>query len=241
MADEIVYGRNPVFEAVKAGKRVKSAYVSDALDSDRLTNYLRTKKIPYELRSKEWLSRYAHSDTHQGFVAVVEEIRYVKIKDLLKTASSKKQPPFILVLDGLEDPQNLGSIIRSAECAGIHGIIIPEHGAVGVTPTVARVASGAAEYVKIARVHKLKDAIRELKEEGIRAVGTDEESKTRYNTISYKGPVALVIGGEGAGIKLSVADLCDDLVRIPMKGEINSLNAAVAAAVMMFEVVRQRG
>ena len=242
MDKDVIYGRNAVAEALK-GRNVKEVFISTTASKGSFAQILGTAKargIPTGFRNPLWLNRFAGSDSHQGVVAVIAPPRYFSVPEILNTARSRKEAPFLVVLAGIEDPQNLGSIIRSAECAGAHGIIIPEHHAVGLTGSVAKVASGAVEHVKIARVENIADALEELKEENIKVVGTDAEAKPVYYNIPMREGVALVVGSEAEGIRHSAKEACDILVSIPMRGRINSLNAAVAAAVLMFEVVRQR-
>jgi len=244
MADKnIIYGKNAVAEALSSGRKIREVFISNSVSKsafDQVVGTLKARGVPFHFRNQQWLKHFAGTDSHQGIVAVVDEARYASVSDILNLARSRKENAFILVLDGIEDPQNLGSIIRSAECAGVHGVIIPEHHAVGLTGAVAKVASGAAEHVKVARVENITDALEKLKEENIKIVGADAGAKPIYYNIPMRESVALVVGSEGKGVRQSVADACDTLVSIPLQGRINSLNAAVAAAVLMFEVVRQR-
>jgi 23S rRNA (guanosine2251-2'-O)-methyltransferase len=165
---------------------------------------------------------------------------YVDIHDLIDISRSKNEPAFYVMLDGLEDPHNLGAIIRTADAAGVHGVIIPERRSVGLTETVTKVSAGAIEYVPVARVVNLNNAIRTLKENDVWVIGVDEDSKKPYTEIDFTLPTALVIGGEGKGISRLVKENCDEVVSIPMKGKISSLNASVAAGVVMYEVLKQR-
>jgi 23S rRNA (guanosine2251-2'-O)-methyltransferase len=243
MDKDLVYGRNAVTEALGGKRNVKEVYFSTTAargSFDRMIGVLKSRGIRFESRSPAWLDRFAGSDSHQGVVAVVDSPRYASVSEILKLAESRREPPFLIILDGIEDPQNLGSIIRSAECAGVHGIIIPEYKAVGVTPSVVKVAAGATEHIKIARVGKLPPVLDELRDEGLKVVGADPEAKARYYNTPLGGGIALVIGSEASGMKRMVRDACDVLVSIPLRGRLGSLNAAVAAAILMFEVVRQR-
>lgn len=243
MEKDIIYGRNAVAEALAGKRKIKQVFISTQVSKgsfDSIIGTLTARDIPLEFRNPISLKRFAGSDSHQGIVAVVEPQQYASVRGILNVSKAKKEAPFIIILDGIEDPQNLGSVIRSAECAGAHGVIIPEHHAVGLTGSVAKVASGAAEHVKLARVPDIAEVIEELKENNIKIVGSDADAKPIYYNIPMREGVALVIGSESEGVRHSVKKKCDVLVSIPMRGKINSLNAAVAAAVLMFEVVRQR-
>ena len=177
---------------------------------------------------------------HQGVIAIVPPFNYCEVEDILETAQKRQEMPFILILDGIEDPHNLGSIIRTAETAGVHGIIIPKRRAASVNSTVSKVSAGAVEHMKIARVNNINETIRYLKEQEIWICGTDMDTKVEYTKQDYKMPLALVIGSEGFGMSRLVKENCDFLVKIPMKGKITSLNASVSAGIVMYEVIRQR-
>lgn len=178
-------------------------------------------------------------ENHQGVVAIVPPFNYCEIEDILEFAKQKGEMPFVLLLDGIEDPHNLGAIIRTAETAGVHGMIIPKRRSVAVNSTVSKVASGATSYVKIARVNNLKDAIQRLKQAGLWLIGTDGEVEKYYDDVDLTGPIGIVIGSEGFGMSQLVKKNVDILVKIPMKGQITSLNASVAAGIVMYEVVKQ--
>ena len=182
----------------------------------------------------------AQTENPQGVIAIVPPFNYCEVDDILNEAKSKNEAPFILILDGIEDPHNLGAIIRTAETAGVHGIIIPKRRACSVNSTVYKVASGAVEHVKIARVNNLNDEIKYLKSKDVWIYGTAIEATTYYYEENLKGAVALVIGNEGEGISRLVRENCDILLKIPMKGHITSLNASVSAGIVMYEVVKQR-
>lgn len=177
---------------------------------------------------------------HQGVIAQAAAFRYAEIEEILEAARSRNETPFILLLDEIEDPHNLGSILRTAECTGVHGVIIPKRRAVGLTATVSKTSAGAAEYVPVARVTNLAQTIDRLKEEGIWIAGTDVSAKQEIYSMKFDMPLAVVIGNEGKGIGRLIKEKCDFLVKLPMKGQLNSLNASVAAGVFMYEVVRQR-
>ena len=180
------------------------------------------------------------AENHQGVVAVVPPFNYCEPEDILELAKEKNEDPFILILDGIEDPHNLGSIIRTAETAGVHGIIIPKRRNVAVNSTVAKVSAGATTYVKVARVNNINDTIKKLKDSGLWVIGTDADAKTEYYNQDLKGPLAIIIGSEGFGMSKLVKENSDILIKIPMKGEITSLNASVSAGIIIYEAVKQR-
>ena len=186
------------------------------------------------------MQEMAQSESYQGVIALVPPFEYCDIDDILKEADNKKEDPFLLILDGIEDPHNLGAIIRTAETAGVHGVIIPKRRAASVNSTVNKVSAGAVQHMKIARVNNINETISKLKEKGIWIYGTDMNTDTYYYNQDMKGPIAIVIGGEGFGISRLVKENCDFLVKIPMKGKITSLNAAVSAGIIIYDVVRQK-
>jgi 23S rRNA (guanosine2251-2'-O)-methyltransferase len=173
-------------------------------------------------------------------VAVVGTKEYVELEDILKAAADRNEPPFVLLLDEIEDPQNLGALIRTAECAGIHGVIIPKHHSAEVNTTVAKASAGASEHLPVAKIVNVANTIEELKEKGVWVVGTDSSAAKLYTEIDYSGPLAIVVGNEGRGIRHLVKEKCDFLVKIPLYGQIESLNASVAGALVMYEAVRKR-
>ena len=186
------------------------------------------------------LNQIAQTPNNQGVIAIVPPYDYCEVEDILEEAKRKNEMPFILILDGIEDPHNLGSIIRTAETAGVHGIIIPKRRAASVNSTVSKVSAGAVEYMKIARVNNINETIRYLKEQDVWICGTDMDTNTIYTKQDYKMPIAIVIGSEGFGMSRLVKENCDFLVKIPMKGKITSLNASVSAGIIMYEVVKNR-
>ena len=186
------------------------------------------------------LNQIAQTPNNQGVIAIVPPYDYCKVEDILEEAKRKNEMPFILILDGIEDPHNLGSIIRTAETAGVHGIIIPKRRAASVNSTVSKVSAGAVEYMKLARVNNINETIRYLKEQDVWICGTDMDTNTIYTKQDYKMPIAIVIGSEGFGMSRLVKENCDFLVKIPMKGKITSLNASVSAGIIMYEVVKNR-
>ena len=227
----LVYGKNSFLEALNSNRIVK-AYV---LKDNAFIGELDKKHIVYEIVNKAKLDALTHKGNHQGCVADCKEFKLAKVEDMLKDNNG-----FILALDGLKDPHNLGAIIRTCECAGVDGIIYKKHNSVKLTETVAKVASGALEYVKVAEVTNLVNTVKELKKKGYWIVGTDGSAKDMYNKIDYNMNMVIVIGSEGEGISRLVKEECDFMVKMPMKGKINSLNASVAAGIMIYNVLDKR-
>jgi len=240
---EIVYGKNAIREVLSSGREVFKVFAVDDLrefiDDARKRRIecvtMNSKKFGQVVRDK-----YGVSGNHQGILALVAPYEYVPLQQLLNQVASKEEPGFIVILDGLEDVHNLGAILRTADAAGVHGIIIPKHRSVGLNTTVARLSTGAIEYVPVAQVTNLVRAIEDLKKSGFWVVGTDASEAQDYREVDYKGSTALVIGSEGQGMGRLVRDTCDFKVYLPMKGRISSLNASVAAALLMYEVCNQR-
>ena len=187
------------------------------------------------------MRQMAQTENYQGVIAVVPPFEYSDVEDILNLAKERNEDPFVVILDGIEDVHNLGSIIRTAETAGVHGIVIPKRRSAMVNATVNKVSAGAVEHMKIARVNNINETIKELKDAGLWICGTDINTNTYYNQQDLKGPIAIVIGSEGFGISRLVKENCDFLVKIPMKGKVQSLNASVSAGIVIYEVVRQRG
>ncbi len=237
-----VEGRNPVMEALRAGKTIEKILVAKGSREGAVKDILKTARergIVVQEVDRKRLDSISQTGRHQGIIALVVPYTYVSVDDILEKARCANELPFVAVLDCIEDPHNLGAIIRTAECCGVHGIIIPKRKAVGITPTVVKASAGAVEYVPVARVTNIASTLEYLKEQGLWVVGAEAEA-TPYNVQDMKGPIALVIGSEGKGLRRLVKEKCDYLVGIPMKGKINSLNASVAAAILMYEVLRQR-
>lgn len=229
---EIVYGKNSFIEALNMN-RIKEAFVSRDCQYIR---QLENKHIKYQIVDRNRLDSLSKSGNHQGCLAYVEEYKLSSADSMLK-----KENGLIVLLDGLKDPHNLGAIIRTCECAGVDGLIYKKHNSVHLNDTVAKVACGALEYVKVAEVTNLVNTIKTLKENGYWIVGTDGDGKDLYNKIDYKMNVALIIGSEGEGMSRLVKQECDFIVKMPMKGHINSLNASVAAGIMIFNILDKRG
>ncbi|MEN6325564.1 MAG: 23S rRNA (guanosine(2251)-2'-O)-methyltransferase RlmB [Syntrophomonas sp.] len=240
---EVLAGVNSIMEALKGRRRVEKIFVQQGRQGKRIEDLLRLaqkKGVYVQNVDKQKLDQMYSLSNHQGIVARVESYEYAEIGEVLEIAALKGESPFLLILDGIEDPQNLGSIIRTAECAGVHGIVIPRHQAVEITGAVAKASAGAVEHMPIVKETNLVNIIKELKTQGFWVIGADMEGSQDYFTASIPSPTALVIGGEGQGMRRLVKENCDILVKIPMHGKINSLNAAVASALVIYEVVRQR-
>jgi 23S rRNA (guanosine2251-2'-O)-methyltransferase len=239
----MVYGKNPVLEALRAGREIKRLVVlASAREEPRLAEILgaaRERGIDVEEAGRQRLDDIAHSDSHQGVIAYVGRRRYWELPDLLAELESDPAP-VLLVLDGIQDPQNLGSICRTAEAAGVAGVLIPRHRSAEVTPAATKASAGAVEHLRIAMVGSLAQVIDRLKQEGYWTVGLAGEAEAAYTAARYDGKLALVIGSEGEGLHRLVRERCDQLVRLPMLGRVSSLNAAVAASVVLYEALRQR-
>ena len=237
-----IEGRNAVIEAFRAGRTIDKLYILDGCqDGPIMTIKREAKKQDTIVRyvAKERLDQLSGTGKHQGVIAVAAAYSYVEVEDILQSARDKGEAPFILLLDGIEDPHNLGAVIRTANLAGAHGIIIPKNHAVGLTATVARVSAGALNYTPVAKVTNLGRTIEDLKKEGLWFVCADMGGTVMYQ-LDLKGPIGLVIGNEGEGVSRLVKEKCDMVAAIPMKGNIDSLNASVAAGVLAYEIVRQR-
>lgn len=238
-----VEGRNAVLELLESGRDINKILVANGEKHGSIYKILaiaKERKIIVTEMERNKLNQIAQTPNNQGVIAIVPPYDYCEVEDILEEAKRKDEMPFILILDGIEDPHNLGSIIRTAETAGVHGIIIPKRRAVSVNSTVSKVSAGAVEYMKIARVNNINETIRYLKEQDVWICGTDMDTNTIYTKQDYKMPIAIVIGSEGFGMSRLVKENCDFLVKIPMKGKITSLNASVSAGIIMYEVVKNR-
>ena len=238
----VIYGRNAVLEAFRSDRTIDRLYVQEGVADGTLQSILRAAKKTdaiISFVSKDRLNKYAEGDKHQGVVAMAAAYDYAEVDDILNAAGKKGEPPFIIVLDDIEDPHNLGAIIRTANQAGAHGVIIPKRHAVGLTATVARTSAGAINYTPVAKVTNISRTIDELKEKGIWFACADMSGELMYNC-NLTGAIGLVIGSEGSGVSRRVKEKCDFVVRVPMFGQIDSLNASVAAGVLAYEIVRQR-
>ena len=241
--DDQIEGRNSVLELLESGKDINKIFVTRGEKHGSINKILgiaKERKIIVVEKDKRQMDEMAQEENYQGVIAIVPPFEYVEISDILKIAEEREEDPFILILDGIEDPHNLGSIIRTAETAGVHGIIIPKRRAVSVNSTVNKTSAGAVEYMNIARVTNISDAIEELKQAGLWICGTDVETDKYYYNQDLTGPLGIVIGNEGKGIGDKVKKNCDFLVKIPMKGKVKSLNAAVSTGIVLYEAVKQR-
>ena len=241
--DDIVEGRNAVLELLDSDRDINKIFVQSGERHGSINKIIaiaKENKVVVAEVEKSKLDFMSKTKNHQGVIAVVPPFNYCEVEDILEYAKSKNEDVFILILDGIEDPHNLGSIIRTAETAGVHGIIIPKRRTVTVNSTVAKVSAGAVEHMKIARVNNITDTIRKLKENGLWIIGTDGSATTLYYNQDLKGDIAIVIGSEGFGMSRLVKENTDMLVKIPMKGKVTSLNASVSAGIVMYEAVKQR-
>lgn len=241
--DDQVEGRNSVLELLESGKDINKIYIERGEKQGSIHKIIAKAKengIVLVEMEKNKLRQMAQTENYQGVIAIVPPFEYCDVDDILEEAKQRNENPFILILDGIEDPHNLGAIIRTAETAGVHGIIIPKRRAASVNSTVNKVSAGAVEYMKIARVNNINDTIRYLKDKDVWIIGTDMNATKFYYEEDFKGSVAIVIGSEGFGMSRLVKENCDLLVKIPMKGKITSLNASVSAGITIYEVVKQR-
>ncbi len=241
-ADQIE-GRNSVLELLESGKDINKIFIQQGEKHGSINKIIakaKENKVIVVQTDKSKLDQMSQTKNHQGVIAIVPPFEYSSVEDILEEAKQRNETPFILILDGIEDPHNLGSIIRTAETAGVHGIIIPKRRAVAVNSTVNKVSAGAVQYMKIARVNNITETIRYLKENDIWVCGTDMNTKKYHYEENFSIPLALVIGSEGYGMSRLVKENCDFLVKIPMHGKITSLNASVSAGIVMYEVVKQR-
>ena len=240
--DSILIGRNSVLELLNSNREVDRILIEKGNKSGSINAIIakaNDKKIPIKYAASEKLNSICGGANHQGVVAYAAMHEYCAVADLLSYAEEKGEAPFIIICDGIEDPYNLGAIIRTAECCGVHGIIIPKRRSVGLNYAVGKSACGALEYMKVARVSNITAAIKELKEAGVWVYGADMNGEP-YDKVDFSGPVALVIGSEGKGISRIVNENCDVILSLPMKGHITSLNASVAAGIFMYEIAKYK-
>lgn len=241
--EDKIYGLNPVLEALASEREIDKIIIKDGIKHSKvskITAIAKEKKIPYRFVQPAKLDAAAEGGNHQGVVAYAASHEYATVENILNEAKKRGEAPFVVILDCLTDPHNLGSIIRTADAAGAHGVIIPKNRSVGLNSTVYKVSAGAVEYIKVAKVTNLSRTVEDLKKEGLWVVGTDLSAEGFHYDCDLKGALAIVIGNEGEGISKNLKDKCDFLVKIPMIGEIESLNASVAAGVLLYEAVRQR-
>lgn len=241
MENSYIVGRNPVIEVMKSKRKIKRVFVQDGRLKGNIKEVFDLAKkngIELEKVDKNFLDNISGKGVHQGVAIEVEEFKYSTVEEILKYAEEKGESPFVILLDEIEDPHNLGAIIRTAESAGAHGIIIPSRRAASVTQTVYKSSAGAAEYIKVAQVTNVTDTIKDLKDKGMWIYGADMNGQNYFET-DLTGSIGLVIGNEGKGISRLVKENCDFLLKIPMKGQVDSLNASNAASILIYEVVRQ--
>jgi 23S rRNA (guanosine2251-2'-O)-methyltransferase len=244
MQRDKIFGVNPVAEALRAGRPIQRLLMAEQRKADRdvqaILRLAKEKGVEVRITTRDALNREAPNGLHQGVIAFVAATEYAQFEDLLELPAKRGETPLFLVLDGVEDPRNLGAILRTAETAGVHGVIIPERRAVGLTETVAKTAAGALEYVPVAKVVNLVNTIEALKKNGIWVAGAEAGGDVVFWEADFTRPTALVLGGEGKGVRRLVRDHCDYIVSLPLMGKINSLNVSVAAGVLLYELRRQR-
>ena len=241
--DDQVEGRNSVLELLESGKDINKIFITRGEKHGSINKIIaiaKEKKVIIVEKDKRQMEEMAQNQNYQGVIAIVPPFEYCEIEDILEEAKSKNEEPFVLILDGIEDPHNLGSIIRTAETAGVHGIIIPKRRAAGVNSTVNKVSAGAVEHMKITRVTNISETIQKLKDAGLWICGTDINTDKYYYDQDLKGALGIVIGNEGSGISSKVKNNCDFLVKIPMKGKVTSLNASVSTGIIIYEALKQR-
>ena len=243
-ADGIIEGRNAVIEALRVGTAIDKIYLAKG-ETDKTLGHIASKArdagivvVEADRRKLDGMSR---THAHQGVIALAAVREYATVESILAAAAEKGEPPLLVVCDEISDPHNLGAILRTAECAGAHGVIIPKRRSAGLTAVVAKTSAGAVSYIPVARVANIPSLLKELKKQGIWVFGTAADGTTDLDGADLKGPAAIVIGSEGSGMTRLVSESCDFLVSIPMKGRISSLNASAAAAILLYEAVRQRG
>ncbi|WP_294500844.1 23S rRNA (guanosine(2251)-2'-O)-methyltransferase RlmB [uncultured Gemmiger sp.] len=238
-----VEGRNSVIELLESGKDINKIFIERGEKHGSIYKIIamaKERKVIIVEKDKRQMEEMAQNKNYQGVIALVPPFEYCEIEDILDKAKEKNEDPFVLILDGIEDPHNLGSIIRTAETAGVHGIIIPKRRATGVNSTVAKVSSGAVEHMLVARVTNITDAIEKLKKAGLWICGTDIKTDKYYYEQDLTGPIGIVIGNEGSGMSNKVTKNCDFLVKIPMMGKVTSLNASVSTGIVIYEALKQR-
>jgi 23S rRNA (guanosine2251-2'-O)-methyltransferase len=244
LPEGMIEGRNALTEALKSGRQIDKVYVAEGSTDRSLARLAALAKEAGAVvvsTDRRKLDQMSPTGAHQGVIASVAAHTYATVEEILALAEQRQEPPLIVICDELSDPHNLGAILRTAECVGAHGLIIPKRRSVGLTAVVSKTSAGAVEYLPVARVSNLANTIRELKQRGIWIYGTAADAQSSLYQTDLTGPAAIVIGSEGEGMSRLVRESCDLLVSIPMKGKISSLNASAAAAVLMYEILRQRG
>ncbi len=241
--EDQVEGRNSVLELLESGKDINKIFITKGEKHGSINKIIaiaKEKRVIIVEKDKRQMQEIAQTENFQGVIAIVPPFEYCEVEDILIEAKNRNEDPFVLILDGIEDPHNLGSIIRTAETAGVHGIIIPKRRAASINSTVNKVSAGAVEHMKVARVTNITDSIEKLKKEGLWICGTDIATDTYYYNQDFTGPIGIVIGNEGSGMSDKVRKNCDFLVKIPMKGKVTSLNASVSTGIILYEALKQR-
>ena len=241
--EDLIFGKNSVVEALKAGRSINKIFLQADSKNDftkKIYAQAKENKIVVEFVNRAKLDKLCGGKNHQGVVAFVAPVEYSTLEEILKFAEEKNQPPFLILLDEIEDPHNFGAILRTADAVGVHGVIIPKRRSVSINSTVAKTSAGAVEYVKVAQVTNVAETLKKLRELDLKVVGSDMSAEKNFNDADLTGGIVLVIGSEGKGMRRLTRENCDLLVKIPMCGKINSLNASVAAAVLMYEIFNQR-
>lgn len=242
MNDTTLYGRNAVLEAIRAGRGIEKLYIAKGTSGGSMTAILgeaRKRRILVQEVERDRLNELTEGGNHQGVVAACSAVAYADLEDIFKRAEERGESPLLLICESIQDPHNLGAILRTAEAAGVHGVVVSKHHAVGLTQAVAKTAAGALEHIPVVKVSSVAKLLDDLKKRGLWTACADMDGQNIYQT-DLRGPMALVIGGEHEGISRLVKERCDYVVSLPMKGKVTSLNASVAAALFMYEVVRQR-
>lgn len=241
--NEILSGKNPVLEALRSGREMNKVWIAEGVKKAGIAELLQLAKeagLIVQFVPKNKIDQLTDGATHQGIAASVAAYKYAELDDLFESAASRNEDPFFLILDELEDPHNLGSIIRTADATGVHGVIIPRRRAVGLTAIVAKTSTGAIEHIPVVRVGNLAQTVEDLKKRGVWIAGTDAKGSADYRHMDAKLPLAIIIGSEGKGMSRLLKEKCDFLYNMPMVGKVTSLNASVAAAILMYEVLRNR-
>ena len=243
MSEELIGGRNSVIEALRSGRSLNKLIVQDGIKGGSIGEIIALAKeggVPIEFVKIEKLNQLAAGLRHQGVAAMAAPVRFYDLDEVLAAAQAKGEDPFLVLLDELQDPQNVGAIIRTADAAGVHGVLMPKRRSCPLNAVVAKVSAGAVEYVPVVSIGNIAQTIEELKKKGLWVIGADMDGEVDYFSGNLKGPIVLVIGAEGKGLGRLVREKCDLLVKIPMRGGVSSLNAAAAGAILLFEIVRQR-
>lgn len=243
MTKKLISGRNPVLEALRSKREMNKIWINASARGSQLDELIalaKRNRVHVQFVPREKLDHLSDYANHQGVIASIAAYTYAELDDLFVIAEERNEPPFFILLDEIEDPHNLGSILRTADCAGAHGIIIPKHRSVGLTTGVAKASTGAIEYVPVVRVGNLAQTMEQLKDKGLWFIGADADGEQDFREVDYTGSIGLVIGSEGKGLGRLIKEKCDFLAHLPMMGNVSSLNASVAAALFMYEVVRKR-